>query len=207
MAKFPTMNVIKCSAYETHMNGYVKRSDDDKIECTADLVLDMILDHSVDESELEKMNSRIRAWSEYIKDPDQSGEYFDNVRAEIGKPMIDESKIGLIASSFSSFDKHVLYKMAKEKDKLSEYLGEEGDSITFDIADYKLVKSGISKFGNASKWFLYKIHDPSGNIITYFADHNCDKEFKHSTKAEAIITKLTTFNEVKQTNVSKLRFL
>lgn len=207
MTKFPTVSVIKCSAYETHMNGYVKRSGDDKVECTADLVFDMILNHSVDESELEKMNSRIRAWSEYIKDPNQSGEYFDKVRAEIGKPMIDESKIGLIASSFSSFDKHVLYKMAKEKDMLSKYLGEEGDSITFDIADYKLVRSGICKYGKASKWFLYKIHDQSGNVITYFADYDCDKEFKRSTKAEAVITKLTIFNEVKQTNVSKLRFL
>lgn len=206
MAKFPTDKVVKCSAYETAMNGYTKRSDDPKVECTADIVLDIILDHSVDEAELEKMNDRITAWSEYIKDPNQDSEYIRNVRAEVVKPMIDDSKIGLIASSFSAFDKHVKFKVAKERDKLSEFLGEEGDSIEFSIAEHKLVKSGASKYKKGAKWFLYQIKDNHGNIISYFSDHNCDKEFNEYSRASAIISKLTTYNEVKQTNVSKLRF-
>lgn len=207
MAKFPTAEVIKHSAYITGKYGYVKRSDDPNVECTADIVLDSMLDHSIDESELEKMNSRIIAWSNYIKNSKQDNEYITNVKAELGKPTIDEMKIGLIASSFASFDKYNQYKSDVESDKRSTYLGEEGGQIKFTISEHRLIKTGISKYNKDSKWYLYKIKDNNDNIIMYFADHNCEDDFENSSEAIATISKLTTFNDIKQTNVSKLRFL
>jgi hypothetical protein len=207
MAKFSTIDVIKVSAYETSMNGYTKRSEDARVVCTADAVFDALIDHSVDESELEKMNDRIVAWNNYLKDPNQENDYILSVRSEIVKPMIDESKIGLIASSFASFDRYIKFKMLNEKDKQSDFLGEEGDSVTFEISEYKLVKTGSSKYNKGSKWYLYHIKDVIGNIIIFFADHNCDDEFRNHSKATATISKLTTYNEVKQTNVSKLIFI
>ena len=44
-------------------------------------------------------------------------------------------------------------------------------------------------------------------VIEKIADHNCDDEFRNHSKATATISKLTTYNEVKQTNVSKLIFI
>ena len=206
MAKFPTMNVIKHAAYETHLNGYVKRSEDARVECTADLILDAMLDHSVEDSELEKMNDRVRAWVEYIKSQSDTSEYFSNVRSEMVKPMIDEGKIGLIASSFSSFDKHNMFKIANEKDKMSEYLGEEGDTVNVTIAEYKLVKTGVSKFGKGNKWYLYKLKDDSGNIITLFSNENLDSEFKKFKRISAAISKLSEYNGIKQTQITKVSF-
>lgn len=206
MAKFPTMNIIKHAAYETYNNGYTKRSDDSTVECTADLILDALLDHSVNDIDLEKMNDRIRAWSEYIKSQDDSNEYFSNVKSEMVKPMIDESKVGLIASSFYSFDKHNKFKLANEKDKLSEFLGEEGDSVRITVEEYKLVKTGISKFGKGNKWYLYKLKDSSGNIITLFSNENLDSEFRKFKNVSATISKLSEYNGIKQTQVTKVTF-
>ena len=206
MAKLQTIEVIKYAAFETLHSGYTKRSENQKVACTADKIMDMIIGAEISEDELNDINDRIRAWHKYIDDPKQDGEYFESVRSAIANPTVDEIKIGLIASSFSSFDKHTAFEKLNEKEKESEFLGQEGDTITFDITDHKLVKSGSSKFGNGGKWFLYKIYNGC-NVIIYFADHKCEFEFEHSTKATAVISKLTTYNDVKQTNVSKLKFM
>ena len=206
MAKFPTDKVIKVSAYITAENGYTKRSDDPSVECTADQVFDAIIDHSIDDFKLEKMNDRITAWSNYIRDDKQKSEYISNVRSEIVKPMIDESKIGLIASSFAYFDRHISFQVAKEKDKQSEYLGEEGDSVSIDIAEYKLVKTGTSKFGKGNKWYLYKLKDTDNNCITVFSNDKLDTDFKHHKHISAIVSKLSEYEGVKQTQITRITF-
>lgn len=209
MSKISTIDVIKYSAIITESEGYVKRSDNPNVKCTADKVLDAIEDNAFNSEDLSDTKERISKWLEYVNDIEhQTGEYFDNLRTEICKPTIDEIKIGLIASSFASFDKYRLFKVKSEMDKQSEFLGEEGDKITFTISEHSLIKSGASKYNDkGGRWFLYKIKDDIGNVITYFADHDCESDFESSNKATATISKLTTFNEVKQTNVSKLRFL
>ena len=208
MSKIPTNDVIKYSAYITDGEGYIKRSDNPNVICTADKVLDAIESDSISESDLDTVKDRVAKWLEYITDTEhQTGEYFDNLRDEVCKPMIDEIKIGLIASSFASYDRYKTFKSKNESDKLSNFLGEEGDRVTFTIASHTLVKTGVSKYGDKGKWYLYKIKDELNNVIIFFADHNCKDEFNNSNKATATISKLNTFNEVKQTNVSKLRFL
>jgi hypothetical protein len=206
MAKIISTEVIRISAYITEREGYVKRSDSAK-ECTADKVIDAIETNAIDEEELAETKERVAEWFNYINDPKQQGEYFDDLRSVITKPTIEESKIGLIASSFASFDRYKKYKAVDNINKKSQFLGEEGDSIIFNIESYQLVKSGTSKFGNNAKWYLYRIKDDNGNIITWFADHDCTFEFSNSKQASATITKLSTYNEVKQTNVSKLKFM
>jgi hypothetical protein len=209
MSKILTTDVIRASAYITEQEGYIKRSDNANVMCTADKVLDAIETASIDDTDLEDTKGRVAGWLEYINDSEhQTGEYFDNLRSEICKPTIDEIKVGLIASSFSSYDRHRSFKAKNDIDKRSDFLGEEGDKVTFTISEYKLIKTGASKFGNnAGKWYLYKIKDDHQNVIIYFADHDCEFEFNHSDKATATISKLNTYNEVKQTNVSRLKFL
>ena len=56
-------------------------------------------------------------------------------------------------------------------------------------------------------WFLYKIIDDAGNVIMAFMDHNCEFEFNHCNKIKATISKLSEFNNVKQTSVSRVKFL
>lgn len=205
MSKVVAKDVIRISAYITEQEGYIKRSDSGP-ECTADKVLDALELHTYSDDDLNNVKGRVEGWLAYINDDAQTGEYFDSLRAEVCKPMIDEMKIGLIASSFATYDRYKSYKAVKDKEKMSDFLGEEGDSVTFTIAEYKLVKSGTSKYGS-NKYFLYRIKDEIGNIIIWFADHDCKEEFSHCNKATATISKLNTYNEVKQTNVSKLKFL
>ena len=209
MSKIITTDVIRASAYITEQEGYTKRSDNPNVMCTADKVLDAIETASIDDADLEDTKERVTGWLEYINDSEhQTGEYFDNLRSEVCKPMIDEIKVGLIASSFASYDRFRSFKARNDLDRQSEFIGEEGDKVTFTITEHKLIKSGASKFGNnTGKWYLYRMKDDRGNIIIYFADHDCEYEFSHSDKATATISKLNTFNEVKQTNVSRLKFM
>ena len=206
MSKFPTQKVIKFAAYETHLNGYTKRTDDANVECTADIILNAMLEDSIEESELEKINNRIKEWGLYINNSDSNNEYFNNIKSEISKSMIDESKIGLIASSFSSFDKHILFKLNNERDRLSEYLGEEGDTISVEVDSYRLVKSGTSKYNKGSMWFLYNIKDSNGNIITIFSNEKLESEFKKFKNITGVISKLSEYNGIKQTQITKVKF-
>lgn len=202
--KLNTQDVINYSAYETSMNGYVKRSDDEE-NCTANKVFDAITMRTVSQEDLEAVKDRVTKWFEYLSS--QSGDYFDDIKSSIASPKVDEAKIGLIASSFASFDRFQSYKVLNEIEKQSEYLGEEGDSVKFEVKDYKLLKTGTSKFkGSSSKWYLYKLHDTNGNSISLFANENLDREFKKFTHVEATVQKLSEFNGIKQTQVSNIRF-
>lgn len=209
MSKITATDVIKVSAYITNREGYIKRTDDARVTCTADRVLDAIEINSISDSEFDSVKDRVIGWLDFINDSEhQTGEYFDSIRNEICKPMIDELKVGLIASSFASYDRYCSFKSKSNLDKMSNFIGEEGDKVIFSIADYKLVKTGDSKFSKKNeKWYLYRIHDELGNIIIFFASHDCEYEFNTYKKATATISKLNTFNEVKQTNVSKLQFM
>lgn len=201
--KLNTKDVIQYAAYETLQNGYVKRSEDED-NCTANKLFDMITLHRISDEDVNSVKDRVSKWLEYINS--QDSEYFNNIKSEITKPNIDESKLGLIASSFSSFDKHQSFKALNDLDKDSKYLGEEGDSVSFVIKDVKLVKTGQSKFNNrTSKWYLYKFHDLEGNVITCFANENYDKELRPGKFVNATISKLQEYNNIKQTQISKLR--
>ena len=201
-AKLNVKDVINYSAYET-LNGYIKKTEDSNIESTFEKILNAIDEHSLSEDDLLSVKDRVKEWSLYIGA--QEGDYFENVRNEISKPLVDETKIGLIASSFAAFDKYRYFQKLNENDKLSEYLGEEGDCITFDIDSYKLIKTGMSKFGKQDKWYLYKIYS-GNNVINYFSNINIDYELEHFKSATAIISKLNEYKGIKQTNVSKLSF-
>jgi hypothetical protein len=203
--KLSTQDVISHSAYETSINGYVKRSDDED-NCTANKVFDSVSLRTVSQEDLESVKDRVTKWLDYISS--QSGDYFEDIKLSIAQPKVDEAKIGLIASSFASFDRYQSYKVLNEIEKQSEYLGEEGDFISFEIKDFKMLKTGTSKFkGSDSKWYLYKIHDINGNSISLFSNENLDKEFKKHARVECTIQKLSEFNGVKQTQVSGVRFI
>lgn len=202
--KLNTQDVISHSAYETSMNGYVKRADDED-NCTANKVFDSVSMKTLSKEDIESVKDRVAKWLEYIQS--QSGDYFEDIKSSITDSKIDEAKIGLIASSFASFDRYQSYKVLNEIEKQSEYLGEEGDSVSFEIKDYKLLKTGTSKFkGSNSKWYLYKLHDTNGNSISLFANENLDRDFKKHTHVECTVHKLSEFNGIKQTQVSGLRF-
>lgn len=207
MAKISTKDVINYSAYETLHHSYVKRSEDEE-NCTANRILESIENGELSEDDILSIKERVSKWFEYVNNPSNKGEYFESIVAALGKPYLDELKVGLIASSFSAFDKSVKFEESISQDKKSEYLGEEGDTITFTIKDYKLVKTGSSKFGgNSGKWYLYKVHDDKDNVIIFFSNHDCEFELSHSEKAIATITKLSEFRDVKQTNVGKVKFV
>lgn len=208
MSKFSVADIINACAFVTERDGYVKRTEDQTEQCTADSVLDLLVTKSLTTEDIENVKERVSEWFEYINNVKlQKGEYFDNLRKEVSKPLIEESKVGFIASSFASFDRNKSFKMRDNQDKESVFLGEEGDNIVFNISEWRLMKSGFSKFKNAGKWYLYKIKDEYKNIIIYFADHACEAELSQATKASATVSKLSTFNDVKQTNVSKVKFL
>ena len=203
--KFDVQSVIKYAAYETSRNGYVKRADDED-NCTANKLFDLLIKNELSDEQLSSVKDRVSKWFAYINS--QDGDYFKEVKLEIAKPKIDEVKLGLVASSFASFDKHMSFVALNEIEKASEYLGEEGDSVAFCIRDFKMIKSGTSKFKNGdSKWYLYKIHDVNGNSITLFANENMDTEFKSHKQIEATVQKLSEYNGVKQTQISKVRFV
>lgn len=205
--KLSVSDVIKHCAYETMNNGYTKRSDNQDDYCTADRVFDSITKDLLSDEDLETTKDRVSKWFEYINS--QDNEYFTSIKREISRSNIDEMKIGLIAGSFASFDKHIEFNKINDSDKSSEYLGEEGDVVTFEIKDHRLIKSGMSKFGNgtSSKWWLYKIHDSFGNVLIWFSNSDSEFEFKHCNKARASISKLSEYNGIKQTNLAKLKFL
>ena len=206
MSIYPAELVFQYCAYETFQNGYVKRSDDG-VPCTADNVIKNIEGALLSDAELQGVADRVANWSAYIHSREQVGQYFDDVRKEVDKKVIDDSKIGLISSSFSSYDKHLYYKNIRDKESQSQYLGKIDDIISIEVQSFKLIKTGESKRKDIKyKWYMYKLYDTSGNIAIYFSNKNEDYELASHKHIEGTVKQLTELNGVKQTQITKLKF-
>ena len=69
--KLNTQDVISHSAYETSMNGYIKRADDED-NCTAVKVFDSVTLRTLSQEDLNSVKDRVARWLEYISS--QSGD-------------------------------------------------------------------------------------------------------------------------------------
>lgn len=110
-----------------------------------------------------------------------------------------------------AIDKKAKWEAEHQKQMASEYVGEVGKRMTFDIAEYKLITTWEGQFGTT---YLYKFTDTNGNVLVWFASgcfgHWDDTkqryiEEENVTRIKATVKDHNERDGVKQTIINRVK--
>ena len=139
----------------------------------------------------------------WIEEQEESTNYIHNLKTVCSLEYVSFDKFGLLASMFPTYDKQLVREKQKAEEKAqeqqSEYVGNVGDRITVQIADFKIATSWETEFGLTK---IFKIVDTDGNIYTWKTSGGI------ADGTETIVGTVKAHNEyrdVKQTELTRVR--
>lgn len=139
----------------------------------------------------------------WIEEQDESNNYIHNLKTVCNLEYVSFDKFGLLASMFPTYDRQMIREKQKAEEKAQEqqskYVGNIGDRITVQIADFKVVTSWETNFGLTK---IFKIIDTDGNIYTWKTSGGI------ADGTETIVGTVKAHNEyrdIKQTELTRVR--
>ena len=139
----------------------------------------------------------------WVEEQEESTNYIHNLKTVCNLEYVSFDKFGLLASMFPTYDKQLVREKQKVEEKAqeqqSEYVGNVGDRITVQIAEFKIVTSWETEFGLIK---IFKIVDTDGNIYTWKTSGGI------ADGTETIIGTVKAHNkyrDVKQTELTRVR--
>lgn len=147
-----------------------------------------------------KLTENVLKW---IEEQEESNNYIHNLKTVCNLEYVSFDKFGLLASMFPTYDRQMIREKQKAEEKAQEqqskYVGNIGDRITVQIADFKVVTSWETNFGLTK---IFKIIDTDGNIYTWKTSGGI------ADGTETIVGTVKAHNEyrdIKQTELTRVR--
>ena len=148
-----------------------------------------------------------KAAAEWVKNWEDTSNYAHNLKVVLENEYVTSENFGFIVSVFPTYNKQLEIdaerKLAEERARKeaegSEYVGNVGDRVTVEIADYRCVTSWTTQFGTTG---IYKIVDNAGHVFTWKTRNYIDE------KAKTIVGTVKGHNEYrgcKQTELTRCR--
>ena len=155
----------------------------------------------------------------YIKTVDNNSDYLHNLKVIAESDYISNKNIGYCVSMVSYYrkqmgileEKRVRNEAHAKEVAESDYIGSEGQRITIsNISSYEVVTSWQTDYGITHR---YKIVDTNGNVIMWdtsnciygSSEQQMDGTFRNLISITGTIKKLSEFNGVKQTWITRCR--
>lgn len=149
---------------------------------------------------------------DWIVNNPKNDNYFHNMKVACSLDYVSSDKLGLLVSAFPSHNRELEYEAerrereAKEKEAAakSSWLGNVGDKVSFEIADYFVVSSWETQWGTTT---VYKFADKDGHEATwktsgwFTADECIGKVIKGTIK------ELKEWRGIKQTELTRCKVL
>ena len=147
-----------------------------------------------------ELTEKVLVW---IEEQEESNNYFHNLKTVCSLEYITFENFGLLASVFPAYDRNLERERQKAEEQAqeqkSEFVGNVGDRITVQIAEFKIVTSWKTEFGLTK---IFKIVDTDGNIYTWKTSGGI------ADGTETIVGTVKAHNEyrdVKQTELTRVR--
>lgn len=203
-------DVINSITYDTN-RGRLLRSDIDRIENYRETY------HPDYNSE--ELNNSANEIINYVKNVDDNSDYLHNLKVIAESEYISSKNIGYCVSMVSYYRKQMniieerrVRNEAHAKEVAeSNYIGSEGQKLVIsNVASYEVVTSWETQYGITHR---YKIVDTNGNIIMWdtssriygASDQQMDGTFRNLISISGTVKKLSEFNGVKQTWMTRCR--
>ena len=200
---FSTLNALALALRVKKLYGYVSSGEPNS---NKERLIDLARHN---ERPTEEEEAQAEAMLKVIKELDRSdaiGNLLDNVQSLAKCGYCKFSHFGYIAYAPVAYERYmaVLERQKErqaEKDaerNASEYVGNVGQRITFDVESAKLVTSWEGQWGYT---YLYKIIDVAGNVLVWFASKPVPVE--GAKKIKATVKDHSERDGVKQTVVTR----
>lgn len=162
-------------------------------------------DHSNDPEVLEEVEKILK----HFQEAEASNDYMHNLQVLANSDYVDARNIGYTVSMVATYNRHVQKVLEKarrdekhaQEAQVSNYLGSVGDRLEIKNPTVERITSWETQFGMVIR---YKLTDESGNVLMWDCSSfiEPDKEVK---SIKGTVKKLDTFNNVKQTWLTRCR--
>lgn len=147
-----------------------------------------------------ELTEKVLAW---IEEQEESNNYFHNLKTVCSLEYITFENFGLLASVFPAYDRNLEREKQKAEEQTqeqkSEFVGNVGDRITVQIADFGIVTSWATEYGMT---YIYKIVDTDGNIYTWKTSGGIAEE---TTEIVGTVKAHNEYRGTKQTELTRVR--
>lgn len=139
----------------------------------------------------------------WISEQKETNNYMHNLITVCSLDYITFKNTGILASLFPTYTKNLEFEARKkaeaERAKVSEYVGEVGQRITIEVADWRCVTSWYTQFGTVG---IYKITDKNNNVFVWKTSNSLSENTK---KITGTIKEHKEYNGEKQTELTRCR--
>jgi len=202
--------VVDAILYDTH-RGRLHKSDIERIESYRETYHPDYTSKELNDSANDIIN--------YIKAVDSNSDYLHNLKVIAESDYIPNKNVGYCVSMVSYYRKQMGILEAKrvrneahaKEVAESDYISSEGQRITIsNISSYEVVTSWQTDYGITHR---YKIVDTNGNVIMWdtsnciygSSEQQMDGTFRNLISITGTVKKLSEFNGVKQTWITRCR--
>lgn len=199
---YNTMDVLALAIRIQKLFGYISSSE---VGSNKSKLASLIKDHEVPTvSELSEAQEMAKVILSFDSQTEAYDYRLDNVYALLKSGYCKFSHFGYMAYAPLAFEryqerakKQAAYDAKMEAERsASNYIGEVGKRLVLDVSEIKLITSWLGDFGYT---YLYKITDPSGNVMIWRAS----KKIENTSKIKATIREHSEYNGVKQTVITR----
>lgn len=147
-----------------------------------------------------ELTEKVLVW---IEEQEESNNYFHNLKTVCSLEYITFENFGLLASVFPAYDRNLERERQKAEEQAqeqkSEFVGNVGDRITVQIADFGIITSWSTEYGMT---YIYKIVDTDGNIYTWKTSGGIAEE---TTEIVGTVKAHNEYRGTKQTELTRCR--
>lgn len=139
---------------------------------------------------------------------DTHSAYIHNLKLVCAMDQVNSWHFGILASLLPTWNKSLVREAEKKAEQVaeqnSEYIGEIGDRITFDVASTKIVTSWETDYG---MMWLVKFVSVEGNVFMWRASsiNNLPDDFELIKKITGTVKDHTEYNGIKQTFINRCK--
>lgn len=147
---------------------------------------------------------------EWIINNERDDNYFHNLKVACGNSKVGYNGLGLLVSAFPAYDRELEYEAqrrereAKESEARarSSYMGNVGDKISFEIADFKLITSWTNQWGFVG---VYKFVSKDGLEATWKTSAYIDERKIIGSVITGTVKEHKEWNGIKQTELTRCK--
>ena len=226
---FDVEDFLTCAAETIRLFGYVRR--DGRDVCTADrteelyrreygmrLSDNLALRKRLAEADAKGWNvkteesielaKRVREW---IIGNERDDNYFHNLKVACANKKVDYKGLGLLVSSFPAYNRELEYEARRREQEAREaearakssYMGNVGDKVSFEIADFRVITSWTNQWGGYV--CVYKFVDKNGLEATWKTSADLDHETLVGSVLTGTVKEQKEWNGIKQTELTRCK--
>lgn len=150
---------------------------------------------------------KVREW---IVNNEKNDNYFHNLKVACLSERLDLGNLGLLASAFPAYDRELekeaerreREEKAKEAAAKSSWMGNVGDRVSFEVAEYFIITSWETQWGTTT---VYKFTSTNGQEATWKTSSWFEEEKVVGKIITGTVKEQKEWNGIKQTEITRCK--